>query len=134
MTVLLDTSVLSEPLKQRPDAQLTVWLSSMLDSGAFTASIVVHELAYGVARLPSGRRRTRVATSTAELLDLLDVLPYALDAARWHALERARLEKRGLTPSYADAQIAAIAATHGLPVATLNPRHFEHLGVALATW
>lgn len=134
MTVLLDTSVLSEPLRQRPDARLTRWLSAVLDAGAFTASIVVHELAYGVSRLPPGRRRARLTEGAAELLDLVDVLPYDVDAARWHALQRVNLERRGLTPSYADAQIAAIAATRGLLLATLNPRHFRHLEVTLATW
>lgn len=131
MTVLLDTSVLSEPLKERPDAHIAEWVAASLEAGAFTASIVVHEIGYGVARLPPGRRRTRLAAMTAELLDLVDVLSYDVEAARWHARERVRLEKKGLTPSYADTQIAAVAAAGGLRLATLNPRHFRHLDVAL---
>lgn len=134
MTVLLDTSVLSEPLKQRPHAGIAEWVASTVESGAFTASVVVHEIAYGVARLPAGRRRTRLATRTAQLLDLVDVLPYDVEAARWHASERARLEAIGLTPSYVDSQIAAVAASRGLRLATLNPRHFQHLDVILQSW
>lgn len=51
-----------------------------------------------------------------------------MDAAGWHASERVRLEATGLTPSYADAQIAAV---RGLRLTTLNARHFQHLDVAL---
>lgn len=53
------------------------------------------------------------------------VLPYDGEAARWHARERARLERLGLTPAFVDGQIAAVAAVRGLVLVTRNVRQFE---------
>jgi tRNA(fMet)-specific endonuclease VapC len=47
-------------------------------------------------------------------------LPYDQRAASWHAEERARLAQIGRPPSFADGQIAAIAATNGLSLLTFN--------------
>ena len=63
------------------------------------------------------------------------LLPYDSEAARWHAVERARLGRAGLTPAFVDSQIAAIAATRNLTLVTRNTRDFECFdGVRLDNW
>ena len=65
----------------------------------------------------------------------LPILPYDEQAARWHALERARLSLTGRTPSFVDGQIAAIAVTNGLTLVTRNSNDFQFFsGLTVEDW
>jgi tRNA(fMet)-specific endonuclease VapC len=65
----------------------------------------------------------------------LPLLAYDVAAAEWHGRERARLSKAGLTPSFADGQIAAVAAVNDLTLVTDNVRNFEHFdGLRVERW
>ncbi|MEI8249951.1 MAG: type II toxin-antitoxin system VapC family toxin [Synechococcus sp. ELA057] len=135
MNVLLDTNVLSEPMRQQPDAAVM----AQIEAGGHqlhTASVVIHELRYGVQRLPKGRRRQRLDHYIqAVLASGLTVLPYDTTAALWHGEQRASLEARGVKPPFADGQIAAIAATQGLVLVTRNTSDFELFdGLQLLNW
>lgn len=133
--VLLDTNVLSEPLREHPHPVVL----EQLQRGAHqlhTASVVIHELAYGMQRLPSGRKRQRVAAYLDGLMESgLKVLPYDSQAALWHGQQRARLEAEGRRPAFADGQIAAIAATNDLVMVTRNLSDFADFKVLqLLNW
>ncbi|CAN5306175.1 type II toxin-antitoxin system toxin FitB [soil metagenome] len=130
---LLDTNVLSEPLRRSPDLSVLKQLEEH-GSEACTAAIVLHELRYGAARLADGRRRRVLERYLDEVVARLDVLAYDDRAAAWHASTRAALEVRGWSISFADAQIAAVAAVNDLVVVTRNVGHFEPLGVDVTTW
>jgi len=135
VNVLLDTNVLSEPMRQQPDAAVM----AQLEEGGhrlYTASVVIHELRYGVQRLPKGRRRARLDSYVQTVLASgLTVLAYDTTAALWHGEQRASLETRGLKPPFADGQIAAIAATQGLVLVTRNVSDFEEFdGLQLLNW
>jgi tRNA(fMet)-specific endonuclease VapC len=63
------------------------------------------------------------------------ILPYDDRAAEWHARERARLASKGLTPSFVDGQIAAIAKVNGLILVTRNSADFKPFsGFKLENW
>jgi tRNA(fMet)-specific endonuclease VapC len=130
---LLDTNVLSEPVRVRPDRRVLERLDQHGEESC-TAAVVLHELHYGVARLTDGRRKRVLASYLDSVVDRLDILAYDRRAARWHASTRARLEAGGQTPSFADAQIAAVAAVHDLVVVTRNADHFAPLGVTVTSW
>ena len=135
MNVLLDTNVLSEPMRQQPDAAVM----AQLEEGGHrlhTASVVIHELRYWVQRLPKWRRRARLDSYVQTVLASgLTVLAYDTTAALWHGDQRARLETRGLKPPFADGQIAAIAATQGLVLVTRNISDFDEFdGLQLLNW
>jgi tRNA(fMet)-specific endonuclease VapC len=122
---LLDTNVLSEPLSQSPDDRVLLRLSEHRSELA-TASLVIHELAFGAARLGrSARRRALERYLDQVVLPSMPVLSYDSQAALWHATERARLESKGRTAPLVDSQLAAIAAIHGLTLVTRNLRDFE---------
>lgn len=98
-----------------------------------TCAIVWHELRYGAARLPVSKKRRAIERYLEDVVrTALPILPYDQEAATWHARERARLGRRGWTPSSADGQIAAIARVHELILVTANVgdfRRFERLSI-----
>ena len=117
---LLDTNVLSEPLRPAPHSKVIDRLRRHQDELA-TASIVWHELWFGCRRLPDSARRQAIEDYLTHVIaPSLPILPYDERAAEWHAAERARLTRTGKTPSFADGQIAAIARTQELILVTFN--------------
>lgn len=134
LTYLLDTNILSEPLKPRPDPQIIAALQLHAEACA-TASVVIHELFYGCYRLSPGRKRQYIESYLHDVvLATLPVLPYSPAAAQWHAAERARLEQSGLTPPFVDGQIAAIAQAHGLILVTRNLADYAHFQIQITDW
>ena len=122
---LLDTNVLSEPIKSHPDARTIKSLSDH-DGELATCSVVWHELCFGAARLTASKKRSAIEAYLEEAVrSILPILPYDQEAASWHARERARLSKRGRPPTAADGQIAAIASVNDLIVVTANVKDFR---------
>ena len=132
---LLDTNVVSEPLRPKPSSTVVRKLQKHEQEIAI-ASIVWHELRFGVERLPSSRRREVVERYLEEVvLPAIPILAYDQPAAEWHARERARLVSRGETPSFAEGQIAAIAHVHDLTVVTFNEADFRRFeGLQVTRW
>jgi tRNA(fMet)-specific endonuclease VapC len=117
---LLDTNVLSEPLRPTPHAKVIERLRRHQDELA-TASVVWHELWFGCQRLPDSAKRKAIEDYlTRVIAPSLPILPYDERAAEWHAVERARLTRAGKTPAFADGQIAAIARMNDLILVTFN--------------
>ena len=84
---------------------------------------VWHELQFGVQRLARGKRRSVLEAFLRDVvLPTLPILPFDEHAAEWLAEERVRLEKSGTL--VVDGQIAAVAATNGIPVVTANVGDF----------
>lgn len=128
--IALDTNVLSEPLKQRPDERVLDWLEGLEDEAVVTA-VTVGELLTGVRALPEGRRR-------ADLLEAIDltlrtfagsVLPYDDSAAHRYSLLQETRRRAGRPLAVEDGMIAAICLTHGAALATRNTTDFAGLGL-----
>jgi tRNA(fMet)-specific endonuclease VapC len=100
-----------------------------------TASVVVHEMWFGIERLPRSERRTHLEKFMTEVAAGVRVLPYGERAARWHATERARLAALGTPAPHVDGQIAAIAIVHDATIVTANEKHFEVFeGLRVDNW
>jgi tRNA(fMet)-specific endonuclease VapC len=132
---LLDTNVVSEPLRPTPSKRIVRLLRKHQFEVAI-ASVVWHELRFGVERLPVSRRRLTLEHYLADVvLATMPILEYDRAAAEWHALERARLIGRGQTPPFTDGQIAAVAHVHQLTLVTFNDADFRRFqGVRVVTW
>jgi tRNA(fMet)-specific endonuclease VapC len=86
-----------------------------------TASIVWHEMLFGCYRLPRSARRSAIEEYLNEVVEpSIPILPYDARAAGCHAAERARLTGIGMTPPFADGQIAAVARVNDLTLVTAN--------------
>ena len=124
LTYLLDTNIVSEPLRPVPNQQVLERLKQHEDEIAL-AAIVWHELLYGAYRLPPSARRSAIEQYLSQVIaPTIPVLPYDNQAAQWHAAERARLVSLGKTPPFADGQIAAIARVNDLVLVTVNTADF----------
>ncbi|MBN1317595.1 MAG: type II toxin-antitoxin system VapC family toxin [Anaerolineales bacterium] len=123
---LLDTNVLSEPLRPVPNKNVLAKIREH-QGRLVTGVIVWHELLFGCYRLPESRKRKAIEAYLFNVVEpTLHFLPYDEKAAVWHAKERARLEKVGLTPSFVDGQIAAITKVNECVLVTSNMSDFAH--------
>jgi tRNA(fMet)-specific endonuclease VapC len=132
---LLDTSTVSSPISKSPSAEIVKRLSAVGHECAIAAP-VWHELSYGCARIPAGKRRDAIAQYLEDVvLASFPVLPYDEGAARWQAHERARLDALGKPAPFVDGQIAAIAFTNGLILVTSNVKDFaRYRGLTVENW
>ncbi len=135
MKYLLDTSIVSEPVKPRPNPRVLARLREHGSECAIAVS-VWHELRFCVLRLPPSKRRETLERYLDDVVRLAyPVLPYDDATADWHARERARLERLGRPPPWVDGEIAATAAIAGAVLVTLNPRDFRRFrGVSVRDW
>ena len=117
---LIDTNILSEPLKPKPNQNVIAKMQLYFEEIAI-ASVTWHEILYGCYRLPLSKKRTRIEEYLQELvLPSFPILNYNRQAAEWHALERERLASIGKPTAFADGQIAAIARVNNLVLVTNN--------------
>ncbi|MCY1355794.1 Toxin FitB [compost metagenome] len=132
--ILLDTNVLSEMMKTKPDPNVIAWLDAQPGSELVICSVSVAEILYGIARMPNGKRKDLLAVGADTLFNKLfagSILPFDADAAVHYAALVSASEAKGRTADMADGQIAAIARLYSAKVATRNTRDFEELGVIL---
>lgn len=135
LVFLLDTNILSEPVRPRPNSNVMEMLSRHENQIA-TATIVSHEFLFGCNRLtPSKKRQTLERYLNEVVQPHIPLLPYDDRAASWHAVERARLVAMGKTPSFPDAQIAAIAKVNNLRLVTNNVSDYaDFMGLSIENW
>lgn len=125
MKYLLDTNILSEPLKIQPDA-IVMGRLRQHQNHIVTATIVLHELYFGWNFLPASRKKKTIKKYIDEVVMAnIPMYSYNEDAAKWHACERARLQSIGKTPPFADGQIASIAYVNNLILVTRNITDFD---------
>lgn len=132
--ILLDTNVVSEPLRPTPEAHVVEWIDAQPLETLFLSAVTVAELRAGVALLPRGKRRTGLQESLEKrVLPLFAgrVLPFDLSCTLAYAELTAKARTAGLAIATADGYIAAIAAANGFAVASRDTVPFEAAGVAV---
>ena len=133
---LLDTNVLSELMRERPDTQVLSWFARHAQATMHTSSVTQAEILTGIALLPAGKRRMALATAAEHMFEQDFVgRCYGFDtsAAKNYALIVAVRTRQGQPISTEDAQIAAIALVAGLTLATRNIKDFESIdGLSVA--
>lgn len=132
--IILDTNVVSEPLRRQPDAAVVAWLDAQVVETLHLTAISLAELRFGIAALPKGRRRTTLRHRVEEqLVPLFEgrVLPFDEPASASYAAIRARARTQGRGIGDLDALIAGIAHSRGFTVATRDVAPFEVAGVGV---
>lgn len=128
MSFLLDTNVVSEWVKQRPDSGVMAWLDRVDEDRVFISVVTLAEIRYGIDRLAAGRRRERLDAWLRDALPLrFEGRVLAVDEAvadGWGNVV-ARREAAGRPIGSMDAFIAATANLHGLALVTRDEGDFE---------
>jgi toxin FitB len=132
--IILDTNVLSALMHAVPDPVVVAWLDRQPAESVWITSITLFETRFGLALLPSGRRRQALEAAFDRLLneDLENrVLDFDSAAANAAALLAAARQKMGQPVDMRDTQIAGIAVARHATLATRNVRHFADLKISI---
>lgn len=128
MRYLLDTNVVSEWTKPRPNPGVVEWLAQVDEDEVFLSVVTFAELRHGIERLPAGRRRRQLdAWLRGELAQRFEGRIALIDGAiadEWGRLV-ARHEARGRRIDAMDGLIAATAQVHALTLVTRNAADFQ---------
>jgi predicted nucleic acid-binding protein len=130
--IVLDTNVISEPLKPLADPAVVAWLDRQPKELLYLCAPVLMEVLLGTALLPGGKRKRGMTIAVEALLTNYFAdrfLSFERQAAVLYASLASRSSSRGYSISVADCQIAAIAAVHGFAVATRDTAPFLAAGV-----
>jgi toxin FitB len=134
VSFLLDTNVLSEWVRPRPDPRVTAWLAAADEYRTYLSVVTLAELRHGIERLPAGSRRRHLdAWLRDELSARFEGRVLAIDAMVADAWGRlvAHRRRAGRPLSAMDAFIAATAVTHDLSLVTRNVADFEGTTISL---
>ena len=131
--IVFDTNVVSEMMRSTPSEVVVAWIRSRPLSEQHTTTITIAEVGYGIARLPSGRRRTEMSNTADEVFGAFGdrVLPVDLVAGELYGDVRTERESIGRPVSDLDALVACVCRAHGATLATRNTDDFTGLGLDL---
>ena len=132
--IILDTNVLGTLMRSLPDTAVVKWLDRQPAESVWITSVTLFEARFGLALLPSGRRRQRLELEFDRLLreDLENrVLDFDSAAAVEAASLAAAQQKSGRSVDMRDTQIAGIALARHATLATRNVRHFADLEISI---
>ena len=121
-------------MRESPHRQVREWLDGRRTRELFVSSVTEAEIRAGVAVLPDGARRRGLADAAERMLGNLfagRILPFDSSAARAYAEVFATRRMIGRPLALADGQVAAIARSRGMAVATRNVGDFDAVGIEL---
>lgn len=128
MNYLLDTNLVSERMKPRPNAGVIDWLDRVDEDSTFLSVVTLMELRYGIERSDPGQRRRQLeAWLKADLPVRFEgrIVPVDLAIADSCGRVVARGEALGRPIETRDAFIAATAEVYGLTLVTRDTSDFE---------
>jgi predicted nucleic acid-binding protein len=132
--ILLDTNVVSALMAPAPPSSVLTWINRHSTETIFLSTITIAEISYGIWILPSGRRRESLTSRFSEFVTsgfAQRILSFDARSAAVYGEVMAHRREIARPLSSLDGQIASIARTHSLAVATRNLRDFEECGIAL---
>jgi predicted nucleic acid-binding protein len=130
--ILLDTNVISEPLRRTANPAVLAWIDAQSIETLYLSAVSLAELRFGVAVMPRGKRQYILQTSLERRVVPSfagRILPFDVHASLAYAELRARARVEGKAIATADGYIAATAAAHGLTVASRDTAPFVAAGL-----
>ena len=132
--ILLDTNVVSEPMRLRPDRRVQDWLDAQTVETLYLSTTSLSELLLGIEGLPIGKRRRALAAAFGrQIVSLFEdrIIPFDVAAAEAYAKVVILARRNGYAITVADGQIAAIAASQNLKIAARDEAPFQAAGLVV---
>jgi predicted nucleic acid-binding protein len=130
--IVLDTNIVSELMRQEPDAKVAAWLDAIPRRDIWITAISIFELRFGIELHAKGRRRSPLEHGLAQILDAgfrERILNFDVKAANAAALISAEQRLIGRSREVRDTFIAGIAISQKADLATRNVRHFRDMNI-----
>ncbi|MBY0377985.1 MAG: type II toxin-antitoxin system VapC family toxin [Gammaproteobacteria bacterium] len=132
--ILLDTNLISELMKTQPNVQVVTWINQQDSDTLFISSITIAEITYGLQILAAGQRQKLLETRFEQFISQAfyeRVVSFTASSARIYGEIMGYRKTLGRPLSILEGQIAAIALTHNMSVATRNTKDFTECGLTL---
>lgn len=129
---ILDTNIISELIRPRPNGGVLQWVDTQSLSSLYTTAVTKAEIYYGLHILPLGKRRNHLEKALHHIFSAgLEnrILEFDSISAMEFAKIASSRRKAGIPMSNADAQIAAICSQHGFQLVTRNDTDFAECGI-----
>lgn len=134
MNFILDTCVVSELTRQKPNRSVVEWLLAQEETRLYLSVITIGEIRNGIERLPDSRKRKRIEAWLNKDLNRRFAgrfLPINEEVAERWGLESARASQKGTPMPVIDGLIVATALVHGMTLVTRNTTDMSHAGIQL---
>ena len=130
--ILIDTNVLSQPLRANGSAKVNDWIRTNFDQIGIPV-LAISEIVYGIELIDNWERRIQLANALATMRIRFEdrFVPFDTAAAEAHGWLQARMKREGGRLPEIDSQIAAIAISRNAKLATRNTKDFVRTGVEL---
>lgn len=127
--IILDSNVVSELMRPRPEEKVIAWLNRQARSSIWTTSVTVLEIRLGLQIMPPGKRRDVYARGFESLLEGIDqrVAPFDVESAEHASTLMAVRKSQGRPREDRDTMIAGIVLARHATLATRNVAHFDDL-------
>ena len=134
MNYLLDTCVISELVKKKPNAKVVKWISTADENTLFISVLTIGEIHKGIEKIPESKRKENLHIWVN--YDLKErfknrIIDFDLHAAITWGKTQARSEQSGKAMPAIDGLIAATGIANDLTVVTRNTKDMEVSGVSL---
>ncbi len=131
--IILDSNVLSELMRPKPEARVIAWLDRQPQTSIWTTSVTVLEIRFGLQIMPAGRRRAIYTQGFEELLNGIDhrIAPFDTEAAQQASTLMASPRLQGRPRELRDTMIAGIVLANHATLATRNVSHFDDVSATL---
>ena len=127
--ILLDTNVISELMKAKPDTSVLAWVDLQIETDLYICAITKAEVEWGVGVLPDGKRKQQLQQASNAIFEIFAgrCLEYSCSAASSYVAIGLEAKRLGRPMSAEDMMIAAIAQSQGCLLATRNIKDFDFL-------
>jgi predicted nucleic acid-binding protein len=131
--IILDSNVLSELMRPKPEARVIAWLDRQPQTSIWTTAVTVFEIRYGLQSMATGRRRNLYTQAFERLLDGIDhrIAPFESEAAHHASALMASRRIHGRPRELRDTMIAGIVLARHAILATRNTSHFADVSATV---
>ena len=127
---LIDTDILSERARKRPDTRVLAWLEENA-ADVYTSSHTIGEIQAGIGFLPDGAKKRALQAWLNGLMDAMEgrILNFNTSVAMVWGRQEAEFKRKGCPMPMPDSFIAATARRHNLVIITRNVADFTRPGL-----